>query len=207
MSDFFREMLPSEPRTMDEIRDSLDQYSQDELDFFALLREHHADLQDSIAILTSGDVDDEEKHAHLFRFFRLLEMHGKAEQETLYVNLKASVEKDARMEGYAGQDEHDLAFQLEAELEALGYDLSWSEEIAAKVKVVANLVRSHIEQEEAKMFAIAQKALSPVHLRSMTRDYLIKCRMYLDESNQPVSSFGLRADTPILNARGDVIRS
>ena len=207
MGDFFREMLQTEPRAMDEIRESLDHYAQDELDFFALLREHHADLKDSIVILLSGDADDEEKHTHLLRFFKLLEMHGKAEQETLYVNLKSSVSKDARMEGHAGQDEHDIAFQLEAELEMIGYDRRWSEEIAAKAKVVANLVRSHIEQEEAKVFSVAQKVLSPVHLRSMTRDYLMKCRMYLDESNQAVGDFGLRADTPILNARGDVIRS
>ena len=182
MGNFFQNLVAVEPRSLDQVRDSLDHYQADGMDYFSILKEHHEDLKESIDILTRPDADDAEKRTHLFRFLRLLEMHGKAEQETLYVNLKASVEHEARLEGYGGKDEHDIAFQLEDELNNMGYLMNWNEEIAAKAKVVAGLVLNHIKEEESEMFLIAEKSLSPSLVRAMTDDYLAKCRRYLDES-------------------------
>lgn len=176
--------MNSEPHSIDEIRHSLDTDFVNEKEFLSILKEHHEYLKESISVLMSQDASDLKKQKHLRRFFRLVEMHGKAEEETLYEHLKQNTEVEARLEGLGGRDEHDLAFQLEDELLDMGYETTWDEEIAAKAKVVAVLVKNHIADEESNMFPIAQKDLGENELKHLSDIYLRKCKNYLEESQE-----------------------
>ena len=179
MANFLKEMVRTEPHTIDEVRASLDTDLADHKQFIPLLKEHHDFLEESISVLMDADSTDFQKQEHLERFFRLVEMHGKAEQEVLYAQLQGSTEKEARLEGFGGQDEHDIAFQLEAELTGMGYKTEWTEEIAAKAKVVAGLVKNHIKEEESTMFPIAESYMTEEEMEHMRDAYIQRCISYL----------------------------
>jgi hypothetical protein len=179
MTSFFKEIVRFEPHSIDEIRVSLDKNLADHKQFIPLLKEHHDYLQESISVLIGVDTTDFQKQEHLERFFRLLEMHGKAEQEVLYNHLKANDSREARLEGFGGQDEHDLAFQLEEELLKTDYKNKWNEEIEAKAKVLAVLVKNHLKEEEDTMFTIATSHMTVEELEDMRDSYIQKCVGYL----------------------------
>lgn len=165
--------------TLQQVRVSIDTDAQEETGFIPLLKEHHDFLKESINVIMDSKPSIPEKREHLSRFFNLLEMHGKAEQETLYVHLQQNTEEEARLEGLCGQDEHDIAFQLRDEIVAMNYKTQWNDEIAAKAKVVAVLVKNHMKEEESVMFPIAKNDLSDEEMEQMRLDYIAKCRSYL----------------------------
>ena len=197
MANFFKDLVSAEPHSFEKIEATLDLAETDQVDFIALLKDHHDFLEESIAILEDVDASDVEKQVHLSRFFRLLEMHGKAEEETLYARLRQDVEKDGRILGFCGQDEHDVAFQIESELLKMGYQKTWNEEIAAKAKVVAGLVKNHIKDEEAVTFMIAQRDIDEDELDDLMLEYVAKCRVYLDESKTTSLSNPLFRSHPV----------
>lgn len=181
MSNFFTELFQTEPHTLMEVEESLESAQQEETDFISLIKEHHNYIRESIHVILNKNSNNTDKQINLIRFFRLLEMHGKAEEETLYVHLRFNRKKEARLEGYGGQDEHDLAFQLEDELLEMGYLTQWNEEIEAKARVVATLMQTHLQEEESKMFRVAQKDMNATEMEVMRDDYVRKCRSYLSE--------------------------
>jgi hemerythrin-like domain-containing protein len=181
VTNLFQSFLQGGTHEFSEIRSALDVDVAEEKGFITILKEHHDYIEESIKVLMSKDAPDEDKQNHTLRFFRLVQMHGKAEQETLYASLIESSSADARLEGFGGQDEHDLAFQLENELKMMGYETQWNEEIAAKARVAASLVQNHISEEESEMFAVAREKLSDVSFERMRTEYVTKCREYLDQ--------------------------
>lgn len=183
MANFFKELIKTDPHSLEYIRKTLDFATDEECDFIPLLKDHHDFLQESISILLDRDAKDIDKQRNLVRFFRLLDMHARAEEETLYVRLRLNEEKEARLEGYAGQNEHDVAFQLEEELLMMGYLDTWNEEIAAKAKVLAALVSNHIKEEEAMMFPIVLRELTKAEIRELRWNYLQKCKAYLSDDD------------------------
>ena len=179
MANFLKEMIRTTPHSLEEVRASLDADLADHKQFIPLLKEHHDFLEESIGFLMDNDATDFQKQEHLERFFRLLEMHGKAEQDVLYSYLKDNEVKEARLEGFAGQVEHDIAFKFEAELTGMGYKTQWTDEIAAKAKVLAGLVKNHIKEEENTMFSIATAGMTEEELEEMRNSYIKKCITYL----------------------------
>ena len=179
MENIFQKLGITEPHTLAQIRASINEDVENETRFFTILKEHHYFMEESIAVILDNSASIPEKRAHLDRFLTLIEMHGKAEQETLYIYLQQNMEEQARLEGLAGQDEHEIAFQLRDELIAMSYKTQWNDEIAAKAKVIATLIKNHIEEEESEMFAIAKKELSDSDLEQMSIEYLKKCQSYL----------------------------
>ncbi len=177
----FKASFEGHPISLQEIRNTLNEVETTEIDFIDLLEKHHDYLEESISVLTDKEASSSEKQAHLNRFIQLLKMHGRAEEETLYKSLKYATEKEARLEGFAGQDEHDVAFQMAQELEEMNFETAWSEEIDAKAKVLASLVQNHIKEEETEMFTIAENAIEPIKMRVVSETYLEKCKAYLDE--------------------------
>lgn len=178
MSNFFKEIVRTEPHSLDEIRASLDQDLSDHKQLVPLLKEHHNYLEESISFLLDPEATEFEKQEHLERFFRLVQMHGKAEQETLYRHLKENSEKEARIEGFSGQSEHDIVFQLEEELNRMGYKNEWNEEIESKAKVVAGILKNHMKEEERTMFTIAESHMTEEELELLRDAYIQKCIGY-----------------------------
>lgn len=179
MSNFFKEMVRAEPHSLDEIRDSLDQDLAKHKQLVPLLKEHHNYLEESISYLLDQDSTDFQKQEHLERFFRLIDMHAKAEEETLYRHLKENSEKEARVEAFGGQSEHDIVFQLKEELNNMGYKNEWTEEVEAKAKVVATLMKNHIKEEEETMFTVAESHMTEEELEQLRDAYVQKCIGYL----------------------------
>lgn len=184
IEDFFKALVPHEALRLEDVRVSLGEAIIDEMELIPVMEKHHDYIKESITVLLSKDATDIEKQDHLFRFFRLLEMHGKAEEEVLYPALRDNADKEARLAGFAAQDEHDVAFRIERELLEMGYRDSWSEEIEAKAKVVAVLVKNHMQKEETEIFPLAEKLLTRSEIKRMSETYLVKCKIYLEESLQ-----------------------
>lgn len=179
MENVFEKLGMTGSHTLQEVRASIDTDAQQETGLISLLKEHHDFLKESIQVIMDSKASIPDKREHLSRFFNLLEMHGKAEQETLYVHLQQNTEEEARLEGLSGQDEHDIAFQLRDELLMMNYKTQWNDEIAAKAKVVAGLVKNHLKEEESDMFSIAKNDLTDEEMEQMRLEYIAKCRSYL----------------------------
>ncbi|HRO67447.1 MAG TPA: hemerythrin domain-containing protein [Pseudobdellovibrionaceae bacterium] len=115
-------------------------------DIIQLILEDHKSLKKLIRTLKDTDKDISERMIAFEEFAPLLVTHAKPEEEVLYRALKK--EEDLREEGFEGDVEHGLADQLleEAKRTTEDEDL-WS----ARVKVLAELVEHHIEEEEETM--------------------------------------------------------
>lgn len=181
----FKQSFLGQPHTLHEVKASLEEAERVETDFVYLLKKHHDFLQESISVLNDQFAEDYDKQWHLSRFLHLLSMHSRAEQETLYRNLSQAKEKEARLQGAAGLEEHDLAFQLGEELYGLSFEDAWSEKIDAKAKVLANLVSHHLKEEESEMFPVAERCLAEADLNGLLREYINKCESYLEIEMRP----------------------
>lgn len=182
IEDFFKSMVPHEALPLEDVSKGLDDALIDQMELIPIMEKHHDYLEESIEVLMSKDATDMAKQDHLYRFFRLMEMHARAEEEVLYTALQNSPDKEARLAGFAAQDEHDVAFRMERELLEMGYRNTWNDEIAAKAKVVAVLVKNHIKEEEEEIFPLAEKTIPRTDLESMSETYTVKCKVYLAES-------------------------
>lgn len=115
-------------------------------DIIDLILEDHVALKKLIKVLKDTDTDIGERYAAFGEFAPLLTLHAKPEEQTLYVDMKK--DEEMRTEGFEGDVEHALADQLLQEAQATTDDEDlWS----AKVKVLAELVEHHIEEEEEEM--------------------------------------------------------
>ncbi len=202
IQDFFKNLAYHETLPLDDVRLGLDEALQDQMEFIPLMEKHHDYIQQSISILLEKDSSEIDKQNHLFRFFRLVEMHGRAEEEVLYTALQHNDDRAIRLHGFAALDEHDVVFRLERELCEMGYRDNWNEEIEAKAKVVATLVRNHIKSEEQEIFSLVEKMFSTSQLELMCFSYIDKCKIYLDHSaNTSISNPVIRPQTPSADYR------
>lgn len=179
MANFFKELVRTEPHSLEEIRASLDQDLTAHKQLIPLLKEHHNYLEESISFLLDEDSTDFQKQEHLERFFRLINMHAKAEEETLYRHLKENSSISARLQGLIGQSEHEIVYQFEKQLNRMSYKTQWTEGIFAKAKVVASLIKNHIKEEEHTMFTIAASHMTEEELELIRDAYVQKCIGYI----------------------------
>lgn len=114
-------------------------------DIVELILEDHKPLKELIRILKDDEQDFTERSEAMDEFAVALISHAKPEEEVLYEQLKKN--KELRSEGYEGEVEHTLADQMVEEIRRTSDPDIWS----AKVKVVAELVEHHIEEEESEL--------------------------------------------------------
>ncbi|UYL07381.1 hemerythrin domain-containing protein [Bdellovibrio sp. SKB1291214] len=113
-------------------------------DIVQLILNDHILLKQLIEIMKSDDADFRVKKAAFEKFAPALIAHAKPEEQTLYIKMK---EEDHTVEGLEGDVEHALADQLCEELKRT----TDRDMFMAKVKVLAELVEHHIEEEEEEM--------------------------------------------------------
>lgn len=124
-------------------------------DAIALLRKDHADLlemfDDFKKIKDRGD--DDLKHELVERLCIELTIHAQIEEELFYPALRDAFEDQSLLD--EAEVEHTMASVLISELESMepGDDL-----YDAKVTVLGEYVRHHIEEEHEHMFPKARKA-------------------------------------------------
>lgn len=172
--------LRGEPHTFSEVRRMMEDARVNGAGLLDVLQEHHRFLNESIVVLLDADSTVDDKQRHLSRFLRLLNMHGRAEEETLYRSLQQHASHEVVREGLVGKDQHEIAFQLAAGLREMDFRNNWTDDADAKTKVLASLVHHHLKEEEKVMFPLAKKSLLPGELFALTSDYLDLCEYYLD---------------------------
>jgi hemerythrin-like domain-containing protein len=135
----------------------------------AFIKADHKPLKDAIQILTSESAKPSQKKSALKKFLPELKLHSKAEEFAVYdavVDLKEVHSKI--LEAY---EEHSVADLLADELEGFGYENDFSDELIAKARVLAELVKRHIEEEENKTLVSLKRALSEEQLVQLGQSY------------------------------------
>lgn len=114
-------------------------------DIITLILKDHAPLKKLIKIMKNSDKDLSERQDAFEQFCPLLVAHAKSEEQVLYAHLKE--QDDLREEALEGDVEHGLADQMVEEAMRTDDEDLWS----ARVKVLAELVEHHIEEEEEEL--------------------------------------------------------
>lgn len=121
-------------------------------DIIQLILKDHIPLKKLIEILKDPEEKISIKKPAFEKFAPSLLSHSKPEEESLYVHLKEE-SAELRAEGFEGTIEHTLAEQIIDEIGQTHDQDEWM----AKVKVLAELVEHHIEEEEGEMFKKLKK--------------------------------------------------
>lgn len=161
------------------LRKSLESDLKSAPDLISVLERHHDLLKKAIKVLRDKTANAADKQESLSEFIHVLNMHARAEEETLYETLIEAEDKESRISGMASRDEHDIAYQLADELTDMDFEGLWSDEIDAKAKVLASLVQNHLQEEESVLFPLAQKIIDQDERSELSKEYLQKCRDYL----------------------------
>lgn len=114
-------------------------------DIVEAILEDHKPLKELIKVMKDSESEIAVRKAAFQEFAPLLIAHAKPEEETLYVFMKAN--EEFREGGFEGDVEHQLADQLLEECKRTTDD----ELLGARIKVLAELVEHHIEEEEEEL--------------------------------------------------------
>jgi hemerythrin superfamily protein len=135
-------------------------------DIISVIKEDHKPLKELIQIMKDDDKPVAERKRAFLQFAPLLLTHAKAEEKSLYEFMKTN--PDLREFGFEGDTEHGLADQLTEETKrAVDED-----QLGAKIKVLAELVEHHIEEEENEVFPEVKSVVSEEILVKMTDKYV-----------------------------------
>jgi hemerythrin superfamily protein len=162
-------------------------------DIIELILRDHKPLKRLIQTLKDGDIKRDRKAELFEEFVPLLVAHAKAEEKSLYMQLKET--EDLRMDGYEGEVEHGIAEQLVHKINATPDDDKWN----AKVKVLAELVEHHIEFEENEMLKEVEQFID-LPTRQAVGDTYTELKAEIDMLNRPLAVSSRRNDPRELNS-------
>jgi len=111
-------------------------------DIVEVILEDHKPLKKLISIMKDSEQEFAERKGAFEEFAPLLIAHAKPEEQTLYTFMKR--DEELREEGFEGDVEHAIADQLVEEIKRT----SDEDLCSARIKVLAELVEHHIEEEE-----------------------------------------------------------
>ncbi len=125
----------------------------DPRDIISIILKDHVPLKKLIANLKDTHFERSEKEVWLEEFITLLTGHAKSEEQSLYIAMK---EYDMlKLESYQGDTEHAIAEQLVHEINSTPNDDEW----LAKVKVLAEMVENHIQEEETEILDMVRQEI------------------------------------------------
>lgn len=162
----------------------------EKMDVIDLILEDHKPLWDLIEIMKDDDSSVSERKAAFERFAPLLAAHAKPEEKSLYAFMKTK--KELGGEAFEGDVEHGIADQLVEEIKRTDERSL----LGARIKVLAELVEHHLEEEEEDIFPHVRKNTSVKERAHLADEYL----MYQQETEatdldaQPVPT--KRAELP-----------
>lgn len=138
-------------------------------DIIYKIKQDHKPLKEYIRIICSEKESDSTKIKTLKSFFKALDLHTKAEEAALYENIVEIEElRDLSLEGF---EEHDLADILVQQLKALNFEKNWSDQVEAKAKVFAEVVKHHIDEEEADLLPELKQMMNKDQLLDLGEFY------------------------------------
>ena len=135
--------------------------------FFQLLKKDHREVKGILGQLKESKEIAVKKREELFqKLTEELVPHMKAEEKTFYQPLAAK--KEAHEDAMEGIEEHHVAELVFKELQKMqkGED-QWP----AKLSVFKELVDHHIQEEERKIFKIAEKALDDDEIQNIMKQF------------------------------------
>lgn len=138
-----------------------------ETDIVGLILEDHKSLKELIKIMKDTDTELSERAEAFAEFAPLLTSHAKPEEQVLYTYMKA--DEELREEGFEGDVEHQLADQLVEEIMRTDDQDQWS----ARVKVLAELVEHHIDEEESELLPDFRKNSESSERMEMGQNFLM----------------------------------
>lgn len=148
-------------------------------DIVELILRDHKPLKTLIETLKDGDIERSEKEGPYEEFVPLLMAHAKAEEKSLYIQMK---EIDGlRKDSLEGHTEHAIADRLIHEINGAADDQLWG----AKVKVLAELVGHHIEEEEDEMMGKVEQQMD-TETRQKAAAVYTDIKTELDTLNRPL---------------------
>lgn len=145
-------------------------------DIVQIIKEDHIPLKQAIAVLKSEQKTDSQKKHALKEFLRNLELHAKAEEAALYAN--AENESEVRSSVLEGYEEHEVADTFILELKGLDFENKWNDFIAAKAKVLAEMVEHHVLEEESELLPDCEECFSKEELLKMGEIYTKSYQLY-----------------------------
>lgn len=111
----------------------------------------HAYMKECIAVLTNDYADKNEKTFYARAFLDTLKKHSQAEEKTVYESL--SEMEDLRMIILEGEAEHGMAkFKYDTLIPRLSKMKILDDVTEAEIKVLAELIEHHIDEEETELF-------------------------------------------------------
>lgn len=115
------------------------------MDIVDVITEDHKPLKKLLKVLKDSDVEFSQRKLAFNEFALLLIAHSKPEEEILYKFMKQ--DEELREEAFEGDVEHGLTDQMVEEIKRTeDQDLC-----SARMKVLAELVEHHIEEEEEEL--------------------------------------------------------
>lgn len=152
-------------------------------DIIQLILADHKPLKKLITILKDSEKSFLQRLEAFEEFAPLLLTHAKPEEETLYIYMKDV--DDLREDGFEGDVEHMLADQMVEEIKRTDEDEDlWS----ARVKVLAELVEHHIEEEEDQLLPDFKKQSEAEDRLQLGRDFLQMKAKYKDMGSDDAKS-------------------
>lgn len=137
-----------------------------ETDIVSLILEDHKALKKLIKVMKDSDRSQDERFAAFQEFMPALIAHAKPEEQTLYTVMKQ--DDELREDAFEGDVEHILADQLVEEIQRTeDADLR-----SAQIKVLAELVEHHIEEEEEDLLPEFKKASDEEIRSKMGNEFL-----------------------------------
>lgn len=135
-------------------------------DIIELILEDHKALKNLIKVMKETENDLEERQEAFAEFAPLLTTHAKPEEGTMYNFMKE--DEELREQGFEGDVEHNLADQLVEEIKRTDDEDLWS----ARVKVLAELVEHHIEEEEEELLPDFRKHSEKEERSELGREFM-----------------------------------
>ena len=124
------------------------------VDINQLILKDHRPLKALFDNLKNVEIVRSQKEDQLEEFVSLLKAHAKAEEQSLYLAMRAY--EILKIDSYHGDSEHAIAEQLIHEINACPDDFEW----VAKVRILAELVENHMRQEEDNLLPKLQHELA-----------------------------------------------
>lgn len=142
-------------------------------DIIELILNDHVPLKALIETLKDDKLKRRAKEGPFEEFVFLLTGHAKAEEKTLYVAMKNF--ESLKVQSFEGDTEHGIADQLVQEINSASDDHEW----LAKVKVLAESVEHHIEEEEEEILKKVESQISEPIRMAIGAEYTLLLQEYL----------------------------
>jgi hemerythrin superfamily protein len=135
-------------------------------DLVKAIKDDHKDLRKFIGVMKDEDATHAEKKEATRGFMSLLKSHSSSEEKALYARcLKVAKLRVMADEGYV---EHHVAAALMKTMPATRNQDRWT----AQVKVLAELVEHHIEEEEKDLLPEVERAFAETKQEKMAHEFV-----------------------------------